>query len=292
MKNLLGHISRNGIKWLLVLKAMVILYVLNDQFGFVTLGDRSVLAEEKKAEEPKTADKDEGKEKAKDKKDGKGETATDQDAAQDDGAVITAKPTYEDVKARLTKELYPEEETEKKDTLLERLLTLPALNKDKIKKEEIGRYLALIDRRQKLLNDRSAAMKDQEAVLRQMEQSIDAKIKKLEEEIAFFKDTQQKEKELEKERLDKLVDFYQKMPPKKSAPVFEQLDKDLVVAMWKRFPEKTTMQILSLMTPAKSVQLSEYFGRIKSTREYDVLKEINVDLQKEFAECKGDKVAP
>ena len=275
MEHIFGHISRNGIRWLLTLKVVVVLYVLNDHFGIVYFGDRKISAEEK-ANETKTeagvATKNDGTKSAEEAK---------------ESEVITAKPTYEDIKEKLTKELYPEEQVEKKDSFLDQLLNLPTLNKDKVKKEEIGRYLAMVDRRQKLLDDRTSALKNQEQVLRQMENSIDNKIKKLEDEITFFKETQQKEKELQKERLDKLVDFYQKMAPKKSAPVFEKLDKDLVVAMWKRFPEKTTTQILSLMTPDKSVELSEYFGRIKSTREYDILKEINVDLQKEFAECKS-----
>jgi hypothetical protein len=41
------------------------------------------------------------------------------------------------------------------------------------------------------------------------------------------------------------------------------------------------------MNPDRSVELSEYYGRIKSAKEYELLKEINVALRGQFEECKG-----
>ena len=41
------------------------------------------------------------------------------------------------------------------------------------------------------------------------------------------------------------------------------------------------------MPADKSVSLSEYYGRVRSMREYDVLKEMNQSLRKEFDDCKG-----
>jgi flagellar motility protein MotE (MotC chaperone) len=76
------------------------------------------------------------------------------------------------------------------------------------------------------------------------------------------------------------------MPPKKAAPVFEQMDKDLVVQLFNKIPKKQTMNILSVMDPAKSVELTEYFGRIRSTEEYELLKQINSSLLEEFETCK------
>jgi flagellar motility protein MotE (MotC chaperone) len=77
------------------------------------------------------------------------------------------------------------------------------------------------------------------------------------------------------------------MEAKKAAIVFEKIDKDLVVALFNRFPQKQTTQILALMNPDRSVELSEYYGRIKSAKEYELLKEINVALRGQFEECKG-----
>jgi hypothetical protein len=45
------------------------------------------------------------------------------------------------------------------------------------------------------------------------------------------------------------------------------------------------------MNPEKSVALTEYFARVKSAKEYDLLKELNESLKKEFQDCKGMPVA-
>ncbi len=47
------------------------------------------------------------------------------------------------------------------------------------------------------------------------------------------------------------------------------------------------MGILEKMSADKSVAITEYYGRVKSMREYDLLKEMNASLKQEFADCKG-----
>jgi len=184
-------------------------------------------------------------------------------------------------------------QTEEADVILQRrsyvndLLNLPEIKKDGLKKGEISRFLMLLDKKLQQVGNRTDILSQRENNLKQLENSIDQKLGKLEEEITYFKQTLQKEKEINKGRLDELVGFYKKMTPKKAAPVFEQMDKDLVVALFKRIGVKQTMTILSLMPPEKSVELTEYFGRIRSGKEYEMLKQINSSLKKEFQDCKG-----
>ena len=175
----------------------------------------------------------------------------------------------------------------KRQSFLSNLLELPELNPDSIKKEELGRYLDIAERKKRQIEDRLANLGRREDQLKSLENSIDEKLKKLEEERRYFAQTIQKEKDLKGERLDKLVTLYAKMEPKKAAPVIEKLDKDLVVELFKQLPQKQVTAILEVMTPDKSVAISEYYGRIRSTREYDVLKEMNSSLRKEFDDCKG-----
>lgn len=189
-------------------------------------------------------------------------------------------------------EAAPEPEAEpvdggKRKGFLDDLLNLPKIDSENLKKDEVGRYLTLLERKQSQVENRLQVLKSREDQLKSLEASVDGKLKKLEEEMAFFQQTIQKEKEIQKDRLDKLVEFYQKMDAKKAAPVFEKLDKDLVVSLFNRIPQKQTTTILQLMNPDKSVELSEYYGRIRSAKEYEMLKEINTTLRKEFAECKG-----
>lgn len=188
-----------------------------------------------------------------------------------------AEPNQEDDEAVLTK----------RRSYLEDLLNLPKIDTSNLKKDEISRFLMHLDKKLQQVKDRTTILAKREAHLQSLENSIDDKLKKLDEEVTFFKQTIQKEKEIGQKRLDQLVEFYQKMTPKKAAPVFAQMDRDLVVALFKRIPKKQTMNILTLMPPQKSVELSEYFGRIRSGKEYELLQEINSSLRSEFQDCKG-----
>jgi flagellar motility protein MotE (MotC chaperone) len=175
----------------------------------------------------------------------------------------------------------------KRRSFLDDLLNLPKINTEGMSKDEVGRYFTMLERKQSQVENRIAILSAREAQLKNLEKSVDEKIKKLEDEMMFFQQTLQKEKQLQGDRLEKLVDFYQKMEAKKAAAVFEKLDRDLVVSLFNRFPQKQTTQILALMNPDRSVELSEYYGRIKSAKEYELLKEINVALRGQFEECKG-----
>lgn len=166
------------------------------------------------------------------------------------------------------------------------LLDLPSINPDRLRKDELSRYFSLIERKKSQVEDRIRFLEQRQDQLKRLEHQVDTKIQKLEEEMRYFQQTQQQEKVIQDERLSKLVDFYEKMNPKRAAPVFERLDRDLVVQLFKKIPQKQTMEILSLMNPERSVELSEYFGRIRSAKEYELLKEINVSLLKEFESCK------
>lgn len=171
-------------------------------------------------------------------------------------------------------------------TTLENLLEIPSFDSSKANKENIDEYLSLIERKKEQINERVEILKIRENQLKELEESIDRKIVKIDEEILFFKQTQQEEKTLKKERLNNLVDFYKKMTPKKAAPIMENLDKDLLVQLFQKFPKKQTMNILSLMDPNKAAEISEYYGRLNSIKEYDMLKQVNESLSDQFERCK------
>ncbi len=182
----------------------------------------------------------------------------------------------------------PEETaTKTRKSFLSNLLELPELNPDSIQKEELGKYLEIAERKKRQVEERIDILKKREDQLKGLETAIDDKLKRLDEERRFFAETIQQEKVLKGERTDKLVAMYAKMEPKKAAPVMEKLDKDLVVELFKQMPQKQVTAILEAMSADKSVMISEYYGRVRSAREYDVLKEMNQSLRKEFDDCKG-----
>jgi flagellar motility protein MotE (MotC chaperone) len=172
-------------------------------------------------------------------------------------------------------------------SFLANLLNLPELDPDGLKKEEVSQYLEIAERKKRQIEDRLDILQKREDQLMGLETSIDDKLKHLDEERRFLAQTLQKEKDLKGERLDKIILLYAKMEPKKAAPVIEKLDKDLVVELFKQISQKQVTAILETMNPDKAVELSEYFGRVRSAREYDLLKEMNQSLRKEFEDCRG-----
>ena len=137
----------------------------------------------------------------------------------------------------------PEEESRRK-SFIDDLLTLPKIKPEQAQKDELAKYFAIVERKGQVVEDRIKVLKIREQQLQQLQGSIDTKLEKLENEMVFFQQTIQKEKQIQDERLNQLVKFYEKMPAKKAAPVFEKMDRDLVVSLFQRIPEKQTMQIL------------------------------------------------
>jgi flagellar motility protein MotE (MotC chaperone) len=177
-------------------------------------------------------------------------------------------------------------------SFLDGLLELPALNKDAPKKEEIARYLTLAERKRAQIEERMAQLGDREKMLIEIEKSIQEKLGRLDEERKFFAQTIQQEKEFKDKRQELIIEMYKKMEPKKAAPLMETMDKDLVVYLFNKMPNKQVTKILETMKPEKSVEITEYFGRVRSGREYDTLREMNKSLSKEFDICKGLPAEP
>lgn len=165
------------------------------------------------------------------------------------------------------------------------LLDIKTASEDEVKKS-VSRYLDIIEKRKQETEARINLLKTRENQLAEMEKTIESKLKGLEEERRYIVQTIQKEKEIKEERLNRLLSLYEKMEPKKAAPVFEEIDKDLAAALFKKLKQKQVTAILEKMTPEKAVELTEYFGRVKSGAEYDLLKEMNKSLVETFKDCK------
>lgn len=172
-------------------------------------------------------------------------------------------------------------------SFLENLLKVPDLDVSKSTKDEIGRYITLIEQAKQQLMERTKMLDTKVEQLKKLELKLDEKIRSLDEERKFFAKTIQNEKKIQEDRLTTLISLYEKMEPKKAAPVFEAMDKDLVVAIFQKLKTKQVTAVLELMNSDKSAEITEYFGRIGSAREYDLLKEMNTSLQTAFNDCKG-----
>lgn len=169
---------------------------------------------------------------------------------------------------------------------LESLIAMPTISEENITKEEISRLYTMLVSKKEQVEKRIEILTSKYEVLEEIEKKIDDKLTSLDQEKKLIQETVQKEKEFEKERLEGLLATYQKMPPKKAAPIFEKMDKDLVVALFKKMPQKQVTTILTLMNPDKSVELTHYYGRVGSLKEYEMLESVDSSLKDAFKACK------
>ena len=169
---------------------------------------------------------------------------------------------------------------------LDDLLNLPPLKTEDVGKEELENYQNMAKRAKEQVDQRVEVLNKRAEDLRDLEKSISEKLVKMDEEKQFILNTIQKEKDLQGQRLTSLIDLYTKMEPKKAAPIFEKMDKDLAVALFAKIKEKQVTKILEVMNPDAALKISEYYGRVGSLREYETLKELNKSLLEEFQKCK------
>lgn len=104
------------------------------------------------------------------------------------------------------------------------------------------------------------------------------------QEKQLLDETLQKEKQVQQERIEQALNFVEKMEPRKAAPVLESMDRDLVVELFKRLKPKTVTKFLEAMNPKKSTEFMEYYTRIRSGREYELLRDLRVCKTTEIPE--------
>lgn len=105
---------------------------------------------------------------------------------------------------------------------------------------------------------------------------VEARVKKVEEERRLLDETLQKEKKLKEDRVKEAVEFVSKMEPRKVAPVMDTMDRDLVIVLLSRLPARQVTKVLENSTPAKATQFLEYYTRIRSGREFEMLRELGL----------------
>jgi flagellar motility protein MotE (MotC chaperone) len=105
---------------------------------------------------------------------------------------------------------------------------------------------------------------------------VDAKLKRIEEERKLLEETLQKERKAKDERLSETLEFIAKMEPKKAAPLIEGMDRDLVMQLLRKLPPRQVTKLLESVNPKKATELLEYYTRIRSGREYELLREMGL----------------
>jgi flagellar motility protein MotE (MotC chaperone) len=169
--------------------------------------------------------------------------------------------------------------------MLRDLLDMPELDTRNAEMSTLQKYIEIANLREQKIKERLMLLAKKVENFESLKKDLQEAIKKIDEEKLFFSQSLQKEKEIKEERLNQLILLYEKMEPKKAAPVFEEMDRDLAIALFKKIKDKQVTKIFENMNPQKVNELTEYFGRIRSGSEYQLLQELNQSLRESFAKC-------
>jgi flagellar motility protein MotE (MotC chaperone) len=115
-----------------------------------------------------------------------------------------------------------------------------------------------------------------QAALERTRKDVEEKLKQIKEKETLLAETLQKEKEVKEERLKEALVFVEKMEPRKASPVIEGMDRDLVLALFKKLPPRVVTKLLENVSPKKATEWMEYYTRIRSGREFALLRELGL----------------
>lgn len=124
-------------------------------------------------------------------------------------------------------------------------------------------------------------------LLRLQEQRLDEKlseIKKAEVGITGLLGTFQKS---EDEKLKKIINMVEQLPPKKAAPMFENMEVEEIVSLIESMKDSKTSAIMALMSPEKSAKITKAL-----LARHQKFTEKRVDNQRETSKISETKGSP
>jgi flagellar motility protein MotE (MotC chaperone) len=153
---------------------------------------------------------------------------------------------------------------------------LPAIPKDLSSLSEAERIRVNLELVRRDAEAKLKALAKARQAYERSKREVDARLKEVKEQKSLLDETLQKEKETKAERLKDVLVFIEKMEPRKSAPLVESMDRDLVIALFKKLPSRVVTRILENVSPRKATELMEYYTRLRSGREFAMLRELGL----------------
>lgn len=131
---------------------------------------------------------------------------------------------------------------------------------DQFSDAELNTLQSLAKRREEL-DDREKALDTREGMLQAGEKRVDTKIVELKDLQAKIQGLLKSYNEQEAAKLKSLVKIYENMKPKDAAPIFEQLDMDVLLDIVDRMKEAKVAPVLAQMNPAKAKEITDELAR-------------------------------
>lgn len=117
-----------------------------------------------------------------------------------------------------------------------------------------------LDERRRLLDLREAELKKMEEELHKQREDLEKRLAQVEDVRRSIANQLEEKVNVDKERVDQLVQFYSSMKPQQAAKVIETLNEDLAVEVLLKMKKKSAAEIMNLIDAQKAQRLSEKFA--------------------------------
>jgi flagellar motility protein MotE (MotC chaperone) len=129
--------------------------------------------------------------------------------------------------------------------------------------KEEAKILTSLDLRRVELEDRSSRLDKREQEFSQQERELAVRLTELRDLSERLRLEREKSEKQRNTQLDQLANVYGSMNPPEAAHLLEQLDIQVSLSLIERMPEKRMAQILSLMNPARALELTNLLSKRK-----------------------------
>ncbi|HLF59194.1 MAG TPA: hypothetical protein VI732_06150 [Alphaproteobacteria bacterium] len=133
-------------------------------------------------------------------------------------------------------------------------------DEDTFSDAELNTLQALAKRREEL-DTREKMLDTREGMLAAGQKRVDEKVVEMKDLQGQIKGLLKTYDEQENAKMKSLVKIYENMKPKDAAPIFEQLDMDILLDVVERMKEAKVAPILAQMNPAKAKEITGELAR-------------------------------
>lgn len=113
------------------------------------------------------------------------------------------------------------------------------------------------------LKQKEEALGKLEADLKLREEAVNGELQKLRELRKEITTVQEEKDKKESQKIEKLVEIFEKMSPRQAALVLAEVEEKLVVEAFERVDSERVAKIMGKMDPVKSSRISELMVRGK-----------------------------
>lgn len=128
------------------------------------------------------------------------------------------------------------------------------------------KVLTALSKREAALKKKEALHQQRAAELKTLSQQIEQKLDQIRKLTADFETKRQKRKEMDEKDVTRMVGYYEKMDPERTAVFFNQMDRITAAHILKRMNPRKASTVMELLEPKVAVEITEMLTQFKADR--------------------------